>query len=141
MATKEKESLEAGLNRSANKRGLTGKDRHRYIGGALHNMGKGRTRSGKREKVAAPAKKAHAPAAKVAAAPAKKAAPKPMPKPSPPKEKVELAVRKKGQHFSIYDKKSGRDFGGMFRTSSKARNEAKILQDEYNQGYKRSMIK
>ncbi len=126
MATKEKESLEAGLNRSANKRGLTGKDRHRYIGGALHNLGKGRTRSGKKEKVAAPAKKA---------------ASKPMPKPIPPKEKVELAVRKKGQHFSIYDKKSGRDFGGMFRTSSKARNEAKILQDEYNQGYRRSMIK
>ncbi len=140
MATKEKESLEAGLNRSANKRGLTGKDRHRYIGGALHNLGKGRTRNGKKEKVA-PAKKAHAPAAKVAVAPAKKFASKPMPKPVPPKEKVELAVRKKGQHFSIYDKKSGKDFGGMFRNSSKARNEAKILQDEYNQGYKRSMIR
>jgi hypothetical protein len=36
---KAKPSLKAGLDRSANKKGLTGKARHRYIGGAIHNMG------------------------------------------------------------------------------------------------------
>lgn len=45
MATKGG-TLEEGLDRSANKRGFTGKERHRYIGGALYNMGKAKTRNG-----------------------------------------------------------------------------------------------
>ena len=44
MATEEKEekhkSLKSGLNNSADKRGFTGKERHRYIGGAIRNMQK-----------------------------------------------------------------------------------------------------
>jgi hypothetical protein len=43
---KAKASLEEGLNRSADRRGFSGKQRHRYIGGALHNMGKSKPRSG-----------------------------------------------------------------------------------------------
>lgn len=37
---KAKQSLEEGLDHSANKRGFTGKERHRYIGGAIRNMEK-----------------------------------------------------------------------------------------------------
>ena len=58
---KAKASLEEGLNNSANKRGFTGKERHRYIGGALYNMGKAKTRSGKREGPKPTAHKAEAP--------------------------------------------------------------------------------
>lgn len=34
------ETMKEGLNREADKKGLTGKERHRYIGGALTNMEK-----------------------------------------------------------------------------------------------------
>lgn len=37
---KRKETLKEGLEREANKKGLTGKERTRYIGGALTNMAK-----------------------------------------------------------------------------------------------------
>ena len=37
---KQKETLEEGLNRAANKKGLTGKARKRYIGGTLENLSK-----------------------------------------------------------------------------------------------------
>lgn len=37
---KRKESLEEGLDKSANKRGFSGAKRHQYIGGALRNMQK-----------------------------------------------------------------------------------------------------
>lgn len=37
---KAKQSLEEGLDRSANKHGFTGKERHRYIGGAIRNLEK-----------------------------------------------------------------------------------------------------
>src|SRR5579859_4636643 len=41
---KRSESLEEGLNRSADKRGLSGRERHRYIGGALQHLGKAKPR-------------------------------------------------------------------------------------------------
>lgn len=37
---KRRETLKEGLEREANKKGLTGKERTRYIGGALTNMAK-----------------------------------------------------------------------------------------------------
>lgn len=149
-------SLEEGLNRSADHRGLSGKERHRYIGGALHNMGKARTRSGKREPaptrahtapVPAPARKEHAPSVKRGTAPAPgrtKLPRKPgqtgfRPKPKP-RERLDLTVKantaaSKGKPYTVYSIYRGKELykgGGQYRKASAARAEAKIEMDAHN---------
>lgn len=139
--TKKSETLEEGLNRSADKRGLTGKEKHRYIGGALHNMGKGRTRSGKREPVsrshtaASRASTTHKP---VLVTPARKKA---YSAPTLTKrEHLSLGVREKknsGKHYPVYeifDKKTKSAYkgGGEYRKKSAATAEAKHEMDAHN---------
>lgn len=145
---KKTETLEEGLNRSANKRGFTGKERHRYIGGALHNMGKAKTRSGKKEKVTTPrpAPKASTPkvtAKKVSTVAAHKPAPKPAPKPvipEKPREKLVLEVKKNAAAsaargvpmYSLY-KSNGFQHGSyVTKKRAAAVQEAKIEMDSYN---------
>ena len=66
------ETLEEGLERSANKRGLTGAERHRYIGGTLHNLGKSKPRrAGDSKKPRATRARTAAPARARTAAPAR----------------------------------------------------------------------
>ena len=142
---KKTETLEEGLNRSASKRGLTGKERHRYIGGALHNMGKAKTRSGKREP-----RPTHTKApARPAAAPTRTSGKATYQRPAMTRRAhVSLAVRKnadaskaRGQAvYSIYNTKTNAlwNGGGSYRSASKAKNDAKIEQDAWNEGYKRS---
>lgn len=77
---KAKQSLEEGLDRSAQRRGFTGKERHRYIGGAIRNMEKRHEISVKKRAV-----RSSSPA------PARKAPPRPAPK---PRERLALVVKK-----------------------------------------------
>jgi hypothetical protein len=163
MATKQKESLEEGLNRSATKRGMTGKERHRYIGGALHNMGKSKPRSGGKGKAHRASTVTHR-ASTVTHTPTKPTTTrqpytkptikKTEAKPTPPKEKVTLVVRKNASastkgtathpgktRYSIYDSKTGKMWGsGTYGKSSVAGHEAKIEQDAHNGGYKRGRL-
>jgi hypothetical protein len=153
-------SLEEGLNNSANKRGLSGAERHRYIGGALHNMGKARTRSGKREPIthhkaeaAKPAPKPKTvtrsrevkrgntpePGRKKIATPQRYRFKKPAPK---PRERLELSVKVNkeasekvpNKAYSIYSIYKGKERynGATFRSMAKAKQEAKIIMDAHN---------
>lgn len=141
-------TLEEGLNRSANKRGFTGKERHRYIGGALHNMGKAKTRAGKREP--ATHKPSTAPATRkpyVKPTITKTTTKKAYQKPSMVKRvRISLVAKKnteasKGKPYDVYSiYKSGEKTpytSQTFRKLSTAKHEAKIAQDEHNEGYKR----
>lgn len=135
---KAQKSLEEGLNRSANKRGLTGKERHRYIGGALHNMGKAKTRDGKREPVkhTASAPAAHKPAP-TPAAPTKKAY-------SPPKltarphihlvgkRNVEASKKHGYNLYSIYHKDGRLYSDSLYRTLDKAKAQANLERTAHN---------
>ncbi len=160
---KAKASLEEGLNSSANKRGLTGKDRHRYIGGALHNMGKAKTRSGKREpaptkavqhKAAAPATHKPTTTHHTASTPGKLKSFTPS-RPTPIRDTklahaaahpLELVARENkeagaGKPYKVYSiyKKGGKTphTSTLYRKTSTANAEIKILTDEYKQGYAR----
>lgn len=142
----ERKSLKAGLNRSANKRGLTGKERHRYIGGALHNMGKGRTRSGKREAVSPHKTAVHPTVVKHAASPQpKKLA---YSRPTVKKvEKLELVVKKNASAsaskgftvYSMYNAKTGAQHGtALARKRATVEGEAKREMHAHNMGLKQS---
>ena len=148
MAKKSSETLEEGLNRSANKRGLSGKERHRYIGGALHNMGKSKPRSGGKSKTTHKASTAtshttthkattthtsHKPAAPV--------------KPVRPAEQIVLVARKnaeasKNKPYDVYSIYKGKELWSSqhYRKLSVAKHEAKIEQDAHNYGYKRGKL-
>jgi len=134
---KSSETLEEGLDRSARKKGYTGKERQRYVGGAIRNMekrgaiGKIKPRTSHIMHHAAP-KPAHKPVTHHVAAPAK---------PTPPKEKISLIVKKSGDSYRIYNAKTNAVWGdSRFRTPSKAKAEAKIEQDAHNAGYKRGRL-
>ncbi len=135
---KAKESLEEGLDRSASKRHLTGAARHRYIGGALHNMGKSKPRSGGKGKAKAAStstashKVTHKPVAPV--------------KPVRPAVRIVLIARKNTEAsknkpydvYSVYKQGEKAPYKSQtFRKMSAAKAEAKILQDEHNEGYAR----
>lgn len=136
---KAKLSLEEGLDRSANKRHLTGKERHRYIGGALHNMGKSKPRSGGKSKPT-PHKAAsttHKPAPSVSA-PKKQAYSSPT---LTKREHLSLVVRKNTDEskkkpydvYSIYKSGSKTPYSTqLFRKMSAAKAEAKIEMDAHN---------
>ena len=163
-------SLEEGLNDSANKRGLSGTEKHRYIGGALHNMGKARTRSGKHEPVArthtaqsspeprkaapAPSRKQYEPSVKRGTAPAPgrtaitrrpgRTGIQSKPK---PRERLTLTVKENtkasaGKPYKLYSIYKGKEqySPDLFRKPANARAEAKIATDAYNQGYARKRI-
>jgi hypothetical protein len=163
MAAKAKASLEEGLNHSANKRGFTGKERHRYIGGALHNMGKSKPRSGGKGKAPKPHRASTAAHTSTKPTTIKKTYTRPTitkktvaapAKAVPPKDKVALVVRQnksastKGTathpgktRYSIYNSKTNEMWGsGTYGKSSIANHEAKIEQDAYNGGYKRGRL-
>ena len=145
MAKKSSETLEEGLNRSANKRGLSGKERHRYIGGALHNMGKAKTRSGKKEPVHK-ASTSHATSHKTTTSHTthKPAAPV---KPVRPAEQIVLTAKKnteasKSKPYDVYSIYKGKELWSNqhYRKLSVAKHEAKIEQDAHNYGYKRGRL-
>lgn len=152
-----KQSLEEGLDRSANKRGFSGKSRHRYIGGAIRNMEKRgeitvKKRAAKSRAGGAPARVHHkvsAPAPKTHKSPASTPARGSVPvahRPAPAKPRttltLEVKVNKaasekvpyhKYKIYSIYDKTTGKQHGnGTFRSAGKARDEAKIEMDAHN---------
>jgi hypothetical protein len=151
IMAKAKQSLEEGLDSSANKRHLTGKERHRYIGGALHNMGKSKPRSGGKShkastpSVSAPRKQAYsAPTVtKKAAATTKKAYQSPSITKSVhlnlvARKNTEASKNKNYDVYSIY--KSGEKVPHTtqtFRKMSAAKAEAKILEDESKEGLSR----
>ena len=115
MAKKSTETLEEGLNRSATKRGFTGADRHRYIGGALRNMGKAK----------APPHKTKKPREQIVLTARKN------------------AEASKGKPYDVYSIYKGKELWSNqhFRKLSAAKHEAKIEQDAHNQGYKRTKFK
>ena len=149
---KSDETLEEGLSRSARKKGLRGKEERRYVGGAIRNMEKKgeftirrkpaapkAARPSTRAQHAAPARRAAAHAAPPAApARAKKAYERPT---MTKRERVELVVKKKGDHYAIYNSKSGAAWNeSKFRKLAAAKAEAKIEQDAHNEGYKRGRL-
>lgn len=155
-------TLEEGLERSARKKGLSGKERQRYVGGAIRNMEKRGEFTIKRRH-AAP--KTHhkidtrgktsvqpSPARKPYAKPTITHKPAPAPKktyskptitkkaPEKPREKLELEVKKNNSLstptktiYSIYNKKTGARHGS-FASSKRtgAMQEAKFEMDAYN---------
>ena len=146
MAKKKEESLEEALNRSASKRHLTGRERHRYIGGTLHNLGKSKPRSGGK------AKPTRASTTTPRRAPATRTVthkPAPPPKPKRPTQQIVLTARKnteasKSKPYDVYSIYNGKELwnGGLhYRKLSTAKHEAKIEQDAYNYGYKRGRFK
>jgi hypothetical protein len=125
---KQKETLEEGLNREATKKGFTGKERQRYIGGTLSNLAK----KGKIKLHRVP--------------PPKRG------KPVKPKEPITLIVKKnvrasesassrgiKVDIYSIYNKKTGAMWSdGLFRKRAVATRRAFDEQDAYNNGLKQN---
>ena len=141
---KSSETLEEGLDRSARKKGYTGKERQRYVGGAIRNMEKRgaikpRTSSVMHHsathtvRTAAKRVEPHK-----APAPAKKAYSSPT---MTRREHVTLTVKKRGDHYVIVNAKTGASWNSsLFRKASTAKAEAKIEQDAYNGGYKRGRL-
>lgn len=120
MAKKHEETLEQGLNRSAEKKGLTGAERHRYIGGALRNMGKAKNRP---KSTVAKVYKAKSTTSK----PAKKQAyEKPTLTKVPKKHSYEKPTMKKHEHIKLVARKN--------TEVSKAR--GKIIYSVYKEGNK-----
>lgn len=144
-----KRTLEEGLDNSANKKGLTGKERHRYIGGAIRNMEKrgeftikrkpakpkppkaSRTvhKADTRGKGKVQPSTAHKPTV-AAPKPTKQAYSKPTvtkKEPEKPREKLELEVKKNTSRstatksvYSIYNKKTGALHGSFASTKRQA---------------------
>lgn len=138
---KKGETLEEGLNKSANKRGFTGKERHRYIGGALHNMGKAKPRrkGDSKNPSARESSTTHHTAHKTV----QHHKPEPV-KPTRPKEQIVLtaklnSVASKGKPYNVYSIYKGKELWSKttYRKLSTAKAEAKIEQDAHNYGYKR----
>lgn len=137
---KAKLSLEEGLERSASKRHLTGKEKHRYIGGALHNLGKSKPRSGgkksKGPSVPKTVNNQHTPPK--LSAPKKQAYSKPT---LTKREHLSLVARKNTEEsknkpydvYSIYKSGSKTPYSNqLFRKMSAAKAEAKIEMDAHN---------
>lgn len=121
------ESLEEGLDRSANKRGFSGSERHRYIGGAIRNMEKRGEITAKKR-----------PVKSTSPAPARKAPPRPAPK---PRERIELVSRKNSAAsatrsydvYSLYKKGSSTPYtGATYRSSGAAKRAAKTEMEMHN---------
>lgn len=138
------ETLEEGLDRSANKRGLTGKERHRYIGGALRNMAKrGAITMRKRQGKPVASASAHTPARASSPAPAP-ATPKKAAYSAPTitkRERLELEVKQSKTHkgpdgsprFEIFNKKTKQRYNSeVYRTRKAAQDEAKYAMERHN---------
>lgn len=148
---KAKQSLEEGLDRSANKKGFKGKKRQQYIGGAIRNMEKRGEFTIKR-KPAAPRQRGlfdKKPAPK----PPKPKPPRKPPKPKPepvrretpvrvPKDKIKL-IAKKNEAASLrygynvysvyYAGKGGKQFSSStHRSPDAAKKEALLAMDAHN---------
>jgi hypothetical protein len=109
---KRKETLKEGLNREADKKGLSGKERHRYIGGAITNMEK-RGAIKKVERKAPPRK---------------------------PRERLELTVKKnsaasKARSYDVYSlyRANGTQYGdATYRTRKGATNAKNSAEAAHN---------
>ena len=120
---KRHETMKEGLEREANKKGLTGKERHRYIGGALTNMEK-------RGKITVHRKP-------------------PPRKEKKPREKLVLTVKKnsaisKARGYPVYSlyRADGKQFNdSTFRKRSSAYAAANDEMHAYNQGFLQKRIK
>jgi hypothetical protein len=122
-----KKSLEEGLNDSANKRGFSGKERHRYIGGAIRNMEKRGEITAKKGAVRS-----------TSPAPARNAPPRPAPK---PRERLALVVKKNGPAsaqrsydvYSLYKEGEKTPYNSStFRKRSAATQAAKVEMEAHN---------
>lgn len=141
---KGKQSLEEGLDHSANKRGFTGAKRHQYIGGAIRNMEKRGALSVKPRAKKATSAPAHKPAPKAHVAPSAKPAPKKAAYNAPTMVKrefldLEVKVNKKASEgkptarYSIYNKKTKAQYSGAIYISRKgAVQAAKNAMDAHN---------
>lgn len=117
---KRHETLKQGLEREADKKGFTGKERHRYIGGALTNMEKRGKISVKRK-----------------------------PPPRKIREKLVLSVKKnsavsKERGYPVYSlyRANGQQFNdSTYRKRSSAERSASDEMHAHNQGLKQKRIK
>lgn len=125
-----KETLEQGLTRSANKKGLKGKARERYIiGGAIHSY---QRKAGQKPTVKPV--KPRAPRAPRQSSSASASAPA-------ARTKIELVARKNADAsstrsydvYSIYEKNKKTPYtGATYRTRSAAVQAAKVAQESHN---------
>ncbi len=147
MAKKSSETLEEGLERSARKKGYTGKERQRYVGGAIRNMEK---RGAIGTIKPSTSRIMHHSATHTVRTAAKHVEPRKAPAParkaysSPTITKrahVTLEAKKRQDHYVIVNAKTGETWNSSrFKKLASARNEAKIEQDAYNAGLTRGRL-